>query len=571
MRVHRVSLCGLGLALLPAGWFLMCGAGAVQIYTDVTTQMGIYIPGLGSGTAWSDFDNDGDLDLLASDSSYPYHVFLYRNDGTVFTDVTGPSTISGQSRNFAVGDFDNDGFEDVAIISLGYVATRLFRNLGGMIFEDISTTAGISGTYMRRCAWIDYDRDGYLDLYTVGTGSHLFHSRGEGTFEDVTSLAGISGGGNTCAWLDYDSDGFPDCYVGGGSANRLYRNRGDGTFEEVGAAAGVNDPYSTSGVCAGDFDGDGHFDLYTVNIGSPSNRLYRNRGDGTFEEVTSTAGVGDVGDGRTATFLDIDFDGLVDLFSSNHVYPNRLYRNNGDGTFTDIAPGLNIASPSDPFGTGFGDFDNDGDLDAFLTTHWGNRLLRCDGMTNHWIHVRLRGTVANRSAIGGIVRCTSGGHTSWMHVDGGHGMGDTDSPALEFGLGAAAQAAEIEVLWPSGRVETWCDLSPDTWFELVEGDAAAVVVAPRESKRLALLSVSPNPSADLCTLRFHIAGQGVEPVQIALFDLGGRLLRRRRILAQEEVTTVVVRVDDLPAGSCFLRLTSRNGIASTRILALGQR
>ncbi len=548
-------------AALAAGWPIQ-SVSASQIYTDVTAAMGINVSGLGSGTAWSDLDNDGDQDLLVSNSSFSARIYLYRNDGSSFTDVTASSGITGEARNFAVGDYDNDGYEDLALISFGYLPTRLLRNLGGLQFQDVSAAAGIFGTYCWRSAWIEYDDDGLLDLYTCGSPSFLFRNRGDGTFAECAAAAGIQTGGRSCAWLDYDNDGREDCYVGRSGTNLLYRNRGDGTFQEVGAAAGVNDPNGTSGVCAGDFDGDGFFDLYSVNIGSPSNRLYRNLGNGTFQEITASAGVGDVGDGRTATFLDIDYDGLVDIFSSNHVHDNRLYRNNGNGTFTDIAPALHITDPPDPFGTGFADYDNDGDLDVFLATHFGNRLLRCDGVMHHWIQVRLVGTVSNRSAIGAVVRCTVGQRTTWMRVDGGHGMGDTDSPALEFGLGTAAGPVEIVVHWPTGIAETWTDLSADTQVTLVENTSAAVSEpAAGRTVGLALLGLTPNPAGESCTLRLRLARPGGESVRVAVFDPAGRLVLSRTIATARETVTAAVPLDGLAAGSYFVRASTGGATA----------
>ncbi|UCH78041.1 MAG: VCBS repeat-containing protein, partial [Candidatus Coatesbacteria bacterium] len=254
-----------------------------------------------------------------------------------------------------------------------------------------------------------------------------------------------------------------------GGANLLYHNKKNGTFEEVAATAGVADANRTSGVCAGDFNADGHFDLYSVNISSPANTLYKNLGNGRFQNITYSAGVADVGDGRTATFLDIDYDGLVDLFSSNHVNPNRLYRNRGDETFVDIASQINIANPWDPFGTAFGDYDGDGDLDVFMATHFGNKLLRCDGLTNHWLVARLVGTQSNKNAIGARARLSFGGKVEYGQVDGGHGMGDSDSFELEFGMGTASNADRITVWWPSGRVESWFNLGADKYVTLTEG------------------------------------------------------------------------------------------------------
>lgn len=495
-------------------------AASTQSYTDVTAAMGISVPGLGSGAAWGDFDADGDPDLLVSKSGYPYGVYLYRNDGSVFTDVTAASGLGNEARNFAVGDYDNDGLDDVAFISFGYENTRLYHNLGGMQFQDVSVSAGIYGTYSWRCSWSDYDDDGLLDLYLCGTTSYLFRNLENGTFENMASTAGMQAGGRSCAWLDYDNDGDEDCYVGRTSTNLLYRNDGDGTFTEVGVSAGVADPWSTSGVCSGDYEGDGFFDLYSVNISSTSNRLYRNLGNGTFQEVTSSSGTADVGDGRTATFLDIDYDGLVDLFSSNHVNPNRLYRNNGNGTFSDIAPALNLTNPPDPFGTGFCDYDGDGDIDVFLATHFGNKLLRCDGVANHYVRVTLVGTDSNRNAMGAVVECQLRGLSSFQRVDGGHGMGDTDSRTLGFGLGDYVGPFEITVHWPSGLVETYQGLSPDTHVVITEGQSTSTAdefTAAVDTELL--LRVVPVPSTGQCTVELLYPGGSVG---IVIFDVAGR-------------------------------------------------
>jgi hypothetical protein len=445
-------------------------AFAAQMYADVTSQMGVYVAGLGSGAGWADFDGDGDLDLIVSNSSSGMIIYLFRNDGSKFTDVSSSSGITDEARNFAIGDYDNDGRPDVATISFGYKQTRLFRNKGGMQFDDVSSQAGIFGTYGWRCAWVDYDNDGHLDFFQCGSSSnYLFRNKGNGTFEERAAAAGITSGGRSCAWFDYDNDGWQDCYLGASGANLLYRNKKNGTFEEVAAAAGVADANRTSGVCAGDFNADGHFDLYSVNISSPSNKLFKNLGNGKFQDITYSAGVADVGDGRTATFLDIDYDGLVDLFSSNHINPNRLYRNKGNETFVDIASQINIANPMDPFGTAFGDYDGDGDIDVFLATHFGNKLLRCDGVTNRWLVARLVGTTSNKNAVGARARCDFASSCEYAQMDGGHGMGDSDSFDLEFGLGTATNASRVTVWWPSGRTEAWYNLGSNKYVTLTEG------------------------------------------------------------------------------------------------------
>jgi len=556
------------LMVLAAARVFPASAGAFQVYTDVTSEMGIDVSGLGSGTAWSDLDGDGDQDLLVSTSTGSQGVYLYRNDGDGFTDVHASSGLAGEARSFAVGDYDNDGLDDVAMISFGLVETKLYHNIGGMQFDDISDTSGITGTYSWRCAWVDYDNDGLLDLHLCGDTNYLFRNLGDGFFEDCAASAGFQTGGRSCAWVDYDNDGLEDCYIGDGDGNLLYHNLGDGTFEEVGAEAEVDDPYGTSGVCAGDFDGDGFFDLYSVNISSPSNRLYHSQGDGTFEEITASAGVGDVGDGRTATFLDIDYDGLIDLFSSNHVNPNRLYRNDGDSTFTDIADPLNIDEPPDPFGAGFADYDGDGDVDLFLATHFGNSLLRCDGMDNYWIVLDLVGTASNRSAIGAVVKCTKDGTTTYQRVDGGHGMGDSDSKELEFGLGGSAGPFEIEILWPSGLVEIYTDLEVNTHVDLVEGTGPGVrsSEAGIPAHRPEILSISPSPAREDCTLRYRFPPCARSRVEV--FDIAGRLVWSYEAEAADGLGTVELPADRLDAGVYFLRVSADGSADAGRMAVL---
>jgi hypothetical protein len=559
-----------GLAVFLAYAPLFAGeATYAQLYTDVTSSMGINVPGLGSGAGWSDLDGDGDLDLLVSTSS-GQSVFLYRNDGSAFTDVFASSGLSSEARNFAIGDYDNDGLDDLTFISFGYIDTKLYHNLGGLLFDDVSDTAPVFGTYSWRCSWVDYNDDGYLDLYLCGTTSYLFRNNGNSTFTECAAAAGIQAGGRSCAWLDYDNDGLEDCYVGrSGSPNLLYRNLGNGTFQELGMAAGVADPNGTSGVCAGDYDGDGWFDLYSVNISSPRNYLYRNLGNGTFQDVTIACGVSDVGDGRSATFLDIDYDGLIDLFASNHVNPNRLYHNNGTGSFTDIASALGIDEPPDPFGTAFGDYDGDGDVDVFLATHFGNSLLRCDGVTNHWLVIRLTGTVSNRSAIGTVVHCTAGGVSSWQRVDGGHGMGDSDSQALEFGLGGSTGPVEVEISWPSGLVESYNDLVADTHIDITEGSGTGVPDSGAPSPEgISILGVAPNPASGYCVIRFQAWSASGRSVMVALFDTAGRLAWSSDVQASNDISTINLPIAGLASGVYFARVSSGMVSATRRLVVI---
>jgi hypothetical protein len=285
--------------------------------------------------------------------------------------------------------------------------------------------------------------------------------------------------------------------------------------------------------------------------------------------VTAAAGVAGVGDGRTGTFLDLDYDGYVDIFASNHVNPNRLYRNDGDGTFTDIAGTLGMDQPMDPFGTAFGDYDADGDTDIFLATHFGNSLLRCDGVTNHWIQIHLTGVISNRDAIGAVVRCIVDGQSEYLRVDGGHGMGDSDSEVLAFGLGASPGAVALEIYWPSGIVEFYDGTGAvDTHVDLTEGFTGIPGVGLPPTDGLVILGVSPNPADDFCSLHLQAPQSACQMVRVALYDQAGRMRWSGSIQLSDGATAVPLPVGNLAAGIYLLRVDAGQASAAARIAVL---
>ncbi|PLX77932.1 MAG: hypothetical protein C0615_04655 [Desulfuromonas sp.] len=300
-----------------------------------------------------------------------------------FADVSDAAGVAddGLGKGVAFADVNNDGLVDLYVSNKGG-ANKLFLNNGNGRFEDITDTAGAGVDYpgfAMGSVFGDYNNDGNADLYIATGGRHeieanrLFKGNGDGTFTDVTAEAGVGLKAFTYAasFADYDNDGNLDIYCanyGVGAKNVLYRNNGDGTFSDVTDAAGVGDrSWSWMGVWS-DIDNDGDVDLYVVNGRYPvgeANKLYRNNGDGTFSDVGREAGVADGNWGLGASFADIDSDGDQDLFVSNYVGKNNLYLNNGNGTFTEAT--AQIAGAHEGWGKGptFGDIDNDGDLDLY--------------------------------------------------------------------------------------------------------------------------------------------------------------------------------------------------------------
>jgi hypothetical protein len=442
----------------------------------------------GCGVAFYDYDNDGWLDIFLVNGSrldgFPKrqepvcHLFKNNRDGT-FTDVTLKAGLarSGWGQGVCIGDYDNDGYEDLFITYYG--ENVLFHNNGDGTFTDVTEKAGVGKNPTRwgtGCAFVDYDRDGNLDLFVanyidldlktapvpesgpclykgvmVACGppglkpakNTLFHNNGDGTFTDVSQKVGITGSSYGLGVLtaDFDNDGWPDIYVANDSmASALYHNKKDGTFEEIGIEAGAayspdGKPQAGMGVAAGDYDADGRLDILKTNFAGDTHSLYHNLG-GSFEDTTFASGLGLNTKylGWGCGFIDFDNDGWLDaLVCNGHVYPEveqlkseagyaqrkLLYRNLRNGRFEDVTAkaGPGITTPVAARGCAFGDFDNDGDVD--VVTNCVNdypELIRCDSRLNHnWIKVRTIGTKSNRSGIGARIKCVTKSSDGKLH------------------------------------------------------------------------------------------------------------------------------------------------------------
>lgn len=437
-------------------------------FDDVSKQVGIGNVGvLGQTAAWGDFNGDGCQDLILSntDLGSSRHVFLFKNncDGT-FTDVTvGSRIVDEPLRSVAWADFDNDGLLDLIVGTIMAGAPpKLYKNMGGGVFVDVSKGAGITkeGGVVGHVLWVDYDRDGFVDLFQANSNgqSFLYHNEGDGTFKEVSLESGLGGNFNTnsAVWFDFNNDGFPDLFLANNrGGNKLYLNNGDGTFTDVTdkAHVGGDQGWNSVAACVGDFNNDGFLDLYVVNISSSRNAFYRNNGDRTFTDVTDESGTRDVGDGRTCAWVDFDGDGQIDLFTTNHTSPSRLFRNLGNGKFKDVAPQLGIDFPIDVFAATWGDFNRDGFMDVFLNGHIGTALMKNRGTPNNFIIITLigNGLTTNTSAIGTRVKVSTSRGNQIREVSGGRGGCEQDMLPIHFGVGKEREA-DIQVEWTDGNV-----------------------------------------------------------------------------------------------------------------------
>jgi enediyne biosynthesis protein E4 len=538
------------------------GAGLGFAFTEVAQKAGLtavtvfggtganryLLETTGAGVALFDYDGDGRLDVFFVNGTtlagFPKgqepvnHLYRNRGDGT-FEDVTARSGLgqSGWGQGVCTGDYDNDGREDLYVTYYGL--SRLFRNRGDGAFEDVTAKAGLANPDKKKtrwgtgCAFLDYDRDGKLDLLAAnyidldlataptpdsglcrykgvkvacgppgltGGKNVLYHNRGDGAFEDVSDKAGITKASGTyglgVSTLDFDDDGWVDAYVANDSnPSALYRNNHDGTFTDIAVSSGCaysqdGKPQAGMGVAIGDYDRNGTMDIFKTNFAGDTSTLYANSGQGFCDDRTFAAGIG-VNTrwlGWATAFVDFGNDGWLDLFLANgHVYPEVaqlqteaayeqrkvVYVSRGNGRFEDVSERLGppVTTPRAARGAAFGDIDDDGDVDVVVSNVNGPPdLFRTETEPGrHWLLVKLVGTTSNRSAIGSRVACTAGGVRQWQEVRGGGSYMSQNDLRAHFGLGETAKVDRLWVRWPGGLEEEWRDVRADQVLTLREG------------------------------------------------------------------------------------------------------
>ena len=524
-------------------------AGLRFVHQHSPTSGKYFVESAPGGLAVFDYNGDGRADIFFTNgartpslekSGPEFSNRLFRNDGGMrFTDVTDAAGVrgAGYAMGAAAADYDNDG--DVDLFVAGVRQNQLLRNRGDGRFEDVTAHAAIaSGEWAVAGGWLDYDNDGRLDLFVVnylqwspetnrscgddergiriychprvfqGLPNRLYRNRGDGTFEDVSARAGILehvGKGMSVAFADYDHDGRLDVFVTNDTVpNFLFHNKGDGRFEEIALTAGVSVPdtgraISSMGVDFQDYDNDGWEDLHLTALTGETFPLFRNdtgSGRAGFVETTHSSGLARLtvkSSGWCTAFVDLDNDGLKDIFTANsHVndrigdfeavafeQPNSLLLNTGGGRFRDATDeaGLGTASATHR-GCGIADLDRDGRLDVVVLALgkpaelWKNASARPSGSPStardhHWLFVRLVGVKSNRDGIGARVSIGKQTRTMTSAV----GYASSSHGPLHFGLGADGSPVRVDVLWPSGTRQSLDGVKVDQVLEIKESDA----------------------------------------------------------------------------------------------------
>ena len=549
----------LALELSAAGCFAQAPKGADRAagitFRDITQRAGLhflhnngafgkkYLPEtMGPGVAFIDYDNDGWPDIfLVNGTDWPGQPAkhstpkLYHNnhDGT-FTEVTHKAGLDIEifGMGVAVGDYDNDGYDDLFITAMGQ--SRLFHNNGNGTFSDVTQKARLLGPkeFSTSAAWVDYDKDGKLDLVVAnyvewtldgdlyctldgksksyctpesykGTAVRLWHNRGDGTFEDVTKKAGL--GDKTSktlgiALLDYDNDGWPDLLFSNDTQpNKLYRNNGNGTFTEKAVVAGV--AFSEDGVAragmgidAVDYDRSGRTSLLITNFSNQMLSLYHNEGSGLFVDEAPRSEIGRASLltlGFGCFFFDYDLDGWPDILIANghidsdiqrvqpnvkYAMPPHLFRNMGKGDFVEVTKSLGsaFAAPRVGRGAAYADIGNRGRLDLLLSTNGGPVYLfenEASGTaaTSRSLRLKLVGTASNRDGIGAVVKVTAGSDWQSQMLRSGSSYLSASELDLTYGLAQHDRADSVEIRWPSGRVETLSNVAAGQTITVTEG------------------------------------------------------------------------------------------------------
>jgi enediyne biosynthesis protein E4 len=524
-------------------------------FRDITQKAGIhfvhnnaafgkkYLPEtMGPGVAFIDYDNDGWQDIfLVNGTDWPGRSSkhstpkLYHNnhDGT-FTDVTHKAGLDVElfGMGVAVGDYDNDGFDDLFITTMGQ--SRLFHNNGNGTFTDVTQKAGLTGPkeFSTGAAWVDYDKDGKLDLVVAnyvqwslegdlyctldgksksyctpesykGTAVRLWHNRGDGTFEDATKKAGLSEPTSKTlgiAILDYDNDGWPDLFFSNDTQpNKLYRNNGNGTFTEKAVVAGI--AFSEDGVAragmgvdAADYDRSGAASILITNFANQMLSLYHNEGKGLFVDEAPRSEIGRatlLTLGFGCFFFDYDLDGWPDIFIANghidgdiqrvqpnvkYAMPPHLFRNVGKGNFQEVTKTLGAAfnTPRVGRGAAYGDINNDGRLDLLLSTNGGPAYLFQNDAAprspaNKSLRIKLVGTKSNRDGIGTVVKVTTSAGTVSQMMRSGSSYLSASELMLTYGVGQLNQADTVEIRWPSGQMDKLSAVASGQTVTVTEG------------------------------------------------------------------------------------------------------
>lgn len=539
-------------------------------FTDVAPSLGVNNNGAAQGCIFIDVNNDGFLDIYVLNNNTTNKLYI-NNGGAAFTESASTwglaSSFPGRGTSFA--DYNNDGYPDI-VVGNWQTAIVLYKNLGTSFIDDAAASGVALMSWGGSTSWLDFNKDGKIDFAFGNDGvpyhyNYFFKNLDLTHFTNVAYPIGLTDSLSTLtiSSADYDNDGDLDIFFGSQTTmpavgtGVLYRNNGDGTFTDVSVASGLITFSYSWGAAWGDYNNDGYMDLALANTNFNS-QLFRNNGNGTFTEVTDSLGISDCASSYSCGWADVDNDGDLDLYFARGLNtPDKLFRN--DGTiFSNIATTAGTADTRHSSCITWGDYNNDGFLDLYLNNNgYENRLYKNNHETNYkWFILKLQGTTTNRSAIGSRVIVKTGNVTQIREVEGGSGGKGMNSLPVEFGLKQAAIIDSVIVKWQSGLVQTFVNIPVNQNLTLIEGGTIGVSgIGEILPGNFSLSQNYPNPFNPSTTIKFEVPKSAF--VSIIVYDLLGREVKRL-VNENRNAGTYEVNFDgsNLTSGIYFYKMTA---------------
>jgi hypothetical protein len=539
------------------------------LFEDKAFDLGINITGTAStqlgGVSFYDYDNDGWDDLtFASKENFP--VRFFKNNSGTFVEEMFNITIPNHSKQVLWVDYDNDGDNDLFVTRVD-ASNKLYNNDGNFNFTDVSGIAGFPSTilFTYGASFGDYDNDGDLDLFLSNKDdakiipNQLYRNNGNGTFTDVSFTAGISSVGHLSfcsAFFDYDNDGFLDIYISNdrfANTNILYKNNGNGTFTDVSTASGAGVAANAMSTTIDDYNYDGFLDIYVTNT-IEGNHLLKNNGDGTFTDLATPTGTIFNSIGWGANFFDADNDTDLDLYVSSMINdPNSgllttgFYQCNTGYSYVISSTAGFVNDTNTSFSNAIGDINNDGYQDFIVANQApeNHSLWRNTGGTNNWIKVKLDGILSNKAGIGSRIKATINGHEMYRYVLCGEAFLGQNSATEIFGIGTDTTIDMLEVFWSSGITDTYTNLTSNQLLTVTEGSTLGINEENAEK-----FSVYPNPASDYIVVSTTLS----ESYIVTIFDSLGKQVYSQK--QQNRLSTI--DISNISSGIFFLEIRTEN-------------
>ena len=524
----------------------------------------------GGGVSFFDFNGDGWDDLCFPSADGDSLLFYHNNQG-IFEKIDGLVLETAATKQLLWADIDNDGDKDLFVTNF-MAANHLYENDGNMNLTDITLSASFflfpDPTY--GAAFADYDNDGFLDLYITNRSNGVFDSftnylwknNGNNTFTNVAIQTGTSDGLKVsfCAgFIDINQNLRPDLYIANDrlAKNSMYLNNGN-TFSDISFSSGTDTVVNAMNVGAGDYNNDGHLDIYVTNTPG-GNVLYKNNGDETFTDMTTSAGVAFNQWSWGGNFFDYDNDGDLDLYVSSEEVEdgkaNALYENLGDGTFhqtlVDGIPGDTLKS----FGNSIGDFNLDGKMDVVVVNAWGDPMLIWENQTdndNNWLKVKLEGVESNRDGIGSWIELYHDGQKQVRYTQCGTAYLAQNTQTEHFGVGQFETCDSLIIRWQSGTIDKFENVQTNQILEVLEGMTIVSTKDIFEEKNY--FQISPNPVSENYFYLKNSFGENLE-VDLQLVNANGQVVFDKKTNLNQGNNQVALPLN-LVSGVYFLKIKS---------------